>query len=137
MKKALIPIIAALALTAVPQLAAAQNGSIACMYMLLRVYHKEMEYCRVRLPADREQRYSRMRANFEKYIRANAKGDAELMISGIDASEKRALAGLKSCQSDDFKLAQQALDQLLTPANENVVNQNLKIPGNPQAGSCG
>ena len=137
MKKALIPVLAALALTAAPEVAQAQNSSIACMYMLLRVYHKELEYCRVELPRVQEQRYSRMRANFEKFIRANAKGDAEKMIAGIEGSEKRAIAGMGSCKSDNFDLARKALDQLLTGDNEALVNQHLKTPRDPQAGPCG
>ena len=137
MKKRLISAIAAGALCLAPEIAAAQNSSIACMYMLLRVYKKELEHCKVTLPRVQEQRYSRMRANLEKFIRANAKGDPEKMIAGIARSEERAIAGLSSCNSEDFKLARLSMDQLLTSDNEHVVNQNLKIPGNPQAGPCG
>jgi hypothetical protein len=134
MKKALVPLLAFLLV--VPQVAAAQS-SIACLYMLLRVYHKETEHCGVKLSRDYENRYLRFRANMEKYIRANAKGDAEAMIAGIAKNEERALAGLKSCNSDDFKLAQQALDNLLAPSNEHIVVENLKIARDPQAGTCG
>ena len=137
MKKALLPFIAALALSLVPQVAMAQNSSVACMYMLLRVYHKELEYCRVTLPRAMEQRYVRMRANFERFIRANAKGDPEKMISGIESSEKRAIAGMGSCRSENFDLARKALDQLLTGDNEALVNQHLRTPRNPQEGPCG
>lgn len=117
--------------------AASAQTSVACMYMLLRVYHAELEHCRVVLPKEREDRYLRMRVSFEKYIRENAKGNPEAMIAGIADNEKRALAGLTSCQSDDFKLARQAIDQLTDFSNERMVNDTLKIPRNPQAGSCG
>ncbi len=117
--------------------AASAQTSVACMYMLLRVYHAELEHCRVALPKEREDRYLRMRASLEKYIRENAKGNPEAMIAGIADNEKRALAGLTSCQSDDFKLARQAIDQLTDFSNERMLNDTLKIPRNPQAGSCG
>ena len=135
MKRALIPglIVAFLAL---PSLASAQT-SIACEYMLLRVYHAEMDHCRVSLPKEREDRYLRMRAAMEKFIRANAKNDAEKMIAGIADNEKRAIAGLSSCQSDDFKLARQAIDQLTDFSNEKTVTETLKVPRDPQRGSCG
>jgi hypothetical protein len=117
--------------------AAQAQSSISCMYMLLRVYRAELEYCRVPLPAQREARYQRMKAGLEQFIRANAKNDPEAMIKGIDGNIQRALAGLKSCQSDDFKRAQQAMDQLTEPENETMVLQTIKIPRDPQQGSCG
>jgi hypothetical protein len=127
----------AAAVMLVPAVANAQNASVACMYMLLRVYHAELDHCKVSLPKERESRYLRMRANMETYIRANAKVDPEKIIAGIDATEKKAIAGLTSCQSDDFKLARQAIDQLTDFSNEHVVNETLKIPRDPQSGSCG
>jgi hypothetical protein len=117
--------------------AAQAQSSISCMYMLLRVYRAELAYCRVPLPPQREARYQRMRAGLEQFIRANAKNDPEAMIKGIDSNIQRALAGLKSCQSDDFRLAQQAMDQLTEPENETMVAQTLKIPRDPQLGTCG
>jgi len=107
------------------------------MYMLLRVYHAELDYCRVALPKDREDRYQRIRANLEQFIRTNGKNNPEAMIAGIDDNIKRAIAGLKSCRSDDFSLARQAMDQLTTPANETMVRDTVKIPRDPQQGSCG
>jgi hypothetical protein len=107
------------------------------MYMLLRVYRAELEYCRVPLPAQREARYQRMRAGLEQFIRAHGKNDPEALIKGIESNIQRAIAGLKSCQSEDFRLAQQAMDQLTEPENENMVTQTLKIPRDPQQGTCG
>ena len=92
---------------------------------------------RVSLPKEREDRYQRMRAAMEKFIRANAKRDPEAMIAGIANNEKRAIAGLTSCQSDDFKLARQAIDQLTDFSNERQVNETLKVPRDPQRGTCG
>jgi hypothetical protein len=117
--------------------AAQAQSSISCMYMLLRVYRAELDYCRVPLPAQREARYQRMKAGLEQFIRANAKNDPEAMIKGIDGNIQRALAGLKSCQSEDFKLAQQAMDQLTEPENETMVQRTIKIPRDPQQGTCG
>ena len=135
MKKACI---AALALVSILSATAAQaQSSISCMYMLLRVYRAELEYCRVPLPAQREARYQRMRAGIEQFIRANAKNDPEAMIKGIENNIQRAIAGLKSCQSEDFRLAQKAMDQLTEPENERMVANTLKIPRDPQQGSCG
>jgi hypothetical protein len=136
MKKALIAGVVSASLFAAS--AAQAESSIACMYMLLRVYHAELDYCRVALPKDREDRYSRMRTGMEQFIRANAKNSPEGMIKGVeDNNIKRALAGLKSCRSDDFSLARQAMDQLTTPENETMVRETLKIPRDPQQGSCG
>ena len=135
MKKALVPGLLVLLLLA-SSMAQAQT-SVACEYMLLRVYHAEMDHCRVALPKEREDRYQRMRAAMEKFIRANAKRDPEAMIAGIANNEKRAIAGLSSCQSDDFKLARQAIDQLTDFSNERQVTETLKIPRDPQRGSCG
>ena len=135
MKRALIPGLM-IGLLALPSVAEAQT-SIACEYMLLRVYHAEMDHCRVALPKEREDRYQRMRAAMEKFIRANAKNDPEKMIAGIADNEKRAIAGLSSCQSDDFKLARQAIDQLTDFSNEKTVTETLKVPRDPQRGSCG
>jgi hypothetical protein len=119
-----------------PSVANAQT-SVACMYMLLRVYHAELDYCRVALPKEREDRYQRMRAAMEKFIRANAKNDPDALISGIASNEKRAISGLSSCQSEDFKLARQAIDQLTDFSNEKMVNDTLKFARDPQRGSCG
>jgi len=135
MKKAFAPALMIGLLFGSP-LAHAQT-SIACEYMLLRVYHAELDHCRVALPKEREDRYLRMRAAMEKFIRANAKNDAEKMIAGIADNEKRAIAGLSSCQSDDFKLARQAIDQLTDFSNEKTVTETLKVPRDPQRGSCG
>jgi hypothetical protein len=135
MKKALTAVLVSISLLAGS--GAHAESSIACMYMLLRVYHAELDYCRVALPKDQEDRYQRLRASMEQFIRANAKNDPEAMIGGIDDNIKRAIAGLKSCQSDDFKLARQAMDQLTAPSNEAQMRETVKIPRDPQRGSCG
>jgi hypothetical protein len=135
MKKALLagPVLAAL----LGATSAEAQSSISCMYMLLRVYKAELDYCRVPLPAQREARYQRMKAGLEQFIRKNGKNDPELLIKGIDSNIQRAIAGLKSCQSEDFRLAQQAMDQLTEPENEKMVADTLKIPRDPQLGTCG
>jgi hypothetical protein len=135
MKKTIARLFAA-AVLFVPAAANAQS-SVSCMYMLLRVYHAELDHCRVALPNDREARYSRLRAGMEKFIRDNAKVDPEKLIAGIAENEKRAIAGLTSCQSDDFKLARQAIDQMTDLSNERMMSETLKIPRDPQSGSCG
>ena len=135
MKKALFSSLT-IALLLGSSMASAQT-SVACEYMLLRVYHAEMDHCRVALPKEREDRYQRMRAAMEKFIRANAKRDPEAMIAGIANNEKRAIAGLSSCQSEDFKLARQAIDQLTDFSNERTVTETLKVPRDPQRGTCG
>ena len=135
MNRALIAVLVSASLFAAT--AAQAQSSVACMYMLLRVYHAELDYCRVALPKDREDRYQRIRANLEQFIRTNGKNNPEAMIAGIDDNIKRAIAGLKSCQSDDFSLARQAMDQLTTPGNETMVRDTVKIPRDPQQGSCG
>ena len=135
MNRALIAVLVSASLCTAT--AAQAQSSVACMYMLLRVYHAELDYCRVALPKDREDRYQRIRANLEQFIRTNGKNNPEAMIAGIDDNIKRAIAGLKSCRSDDFSLARQAMDQLTTPANETMVRDTVKIPRDPQQGSCG
>jgi len=135
MKKALLSSLTIVLLLG-SSVASAQT-SIACEYMLLRVYHAELDHCRVALPKEREDRYQRMRAAMETFIRANAKGNPEAMIAGIANNEKRAIEGLSSCQSEDFKLARQAIDQLTDFSNERQVTETLKVPRDPQRGTCG
>ena len=79
-----------------------------------------------------------MRAGMEKFIRTNAKNDPQKIISGIETDNiKRALAGLKSCNSDDFRYAVQALDQITTPDHEKMVEGTLTLPRDPMVGDCG
>jgi hypothetical protein len=135
MKKAFV---AGVALAAILGATAAEaQSSISCMYMLLRVYRAELTYCRVPLPAQREARYQRMKTGLEQFIRQHAKNDPEALIKGVDNNIQRAISGLKSCQSDDFRLAQKAMDQLTEPEQETMVTNTLKIPRDPQQGSCG
>jgi hypothetical protein len=116
---------------------AAAETSIACTYMLLRVYHAELDACHVALPNDREARYSRMRASMEKFIHANAKNDPLQIILGIEKNNiPTALKGLKSCQSEDFSLARQAMDQMTSAATETLITNTLMVPRDPMIGDC-
>ena len=138
MGKALIGGIVAMALVLGPVASARAETSIACMYMLMRVYHAELDACHVPLSKDREERYVHMRTDMEKFIRANAKNDPDKIISGIETDNiRRALTGLKSCRSDDFKYAVQALDQITTPDHEKMVVGTLALPRDPMIGDCG
>ena len=137
MRKGLIPWLLSAAFVLTPIASARAQTSIACMYMLMRVYHAEMEACRVPLAKDREDRYQRMRANLEQFIRSHAKNDPDKIITGIETDNvKRALAGLKSCKSDDFKYAAQAMDQITTPDHEKMVQGTLGVPRDPMTGDC-
>ena len=138
MRKALTACLVSSALVLGPFEAARAETSVACMYMLMRVYHAELDACHVALSKDREDRYQRMRAGMEKFIHANAKNDPNKIISGIETDNiKRALAGLKSCNSDDFKFAVQAMDQITTADNEKMVEGTLALPRDPMVGDCG
>ena len=78
-----------------------------------------------------------MKAGLEKFIRANAKQDPDKILSGIENDNiKRALAGLKSCQSEDFKFARQAMDQITAPEHEKLVQGTLTLPRDPMTGDC-
>ena len=137
MRKALIPWLLSAAAVLAPVAGARAQTSIACEYMLIRVYHAELDACRVPLTKDREARYQRLRASLENFIRTHAKNDPEKIISGIETDNiKRALAGLKSCKSDDFKFAVQAMDQITTPAHEKMVQGTLGLPRDPMTGDC-
>jgi hypothetical protein len=137
MRKASIPWLLSASLVLAPVTSARAQTSIACEYMLMRVYHAELDICRVPLAKDREARYQRLRASLEQFIRTHAKNDPEKIISGIETDNiKRALAGLKSCKSDDFKFAAQAMDQITTPAHEKMVQGTLGIPRDPMSGDC-
>ena len=137
MRKFLVRWLLAPALALTPVATAHAETSIACMYMLMRVYKAELDYCRVPLMKDRADRYERMKTGLEKFIRANAKVDPEKVISGIEKDNiKRALAGLKSCQSDDFKYAIQAMDQLTTPDHEKIIQGSLGFARDPMQGDC-
>jgi hypothetical protein len=137
MRRALIAGLLSSAMAFTPLAAARAETSVACMYMLMRVYHAELDACHVPLAKDREDRYQRLRTATEKFIRANAKNDPERIISGIEQNNiKRALQGLKSCQSDDFKYAIQAMDQLTTPDHEKLMQNTLTLPRDPMNGDC-
>jgi len=137
MRKALIPWLLSSALVVVPVASAQAETSVACMYMLMRVYKAEMDYCKVPLAKDRDARYQRLKTGLESFIRANAKQDPDKILSGIENSNiKRALAGLKSCNSDDFKFAQQAMEKLTTVDNEKLVTSSLTIKRDPMTGDC-
>ena len=137
MRKALIPWFLSSAMVFAPVAAAHAETSVACMYMLMRVYHAEMQACHVPLAKDREDRYQRMRVGLEKFIRANAKNDPERILSGIENDNvKRALQGLKSCRSDDFKFAAQAMEQITTPDHEKMIVGTLNLPRDPMQGDC-
>ena len=137
MRKASIPFLLSAAVVLVSVASAQAQTSIACEYMLMRVYHAELDICRVPLAKDREARYQRLRASLEQFIRTHAKNDPEKIISGIETDNiKRALAGLKSCKSDDFKFAVQAMDQITSPAHEKMVQGTLGIPRDPMSGDC-
>ena len=137
MRKALIPWLLSAAAVLAPVASAWAETSIACEYMLMRVYHAELDACRVPLTKDREDRYQRLRASLENFIRTHAKNDPDKIISGIETNNiKRALAGLKSCKSDDFKFATQAMDQITTPAHEKMVQGTLGVPRDPMTGDC-
>lgn len=137
MRKASIPFLLSAAVVLASVAGAQAQTSIACEYMLMRVYHAELDICRVPLAQDKEARYQRLRASLEQFIRTHAKNDPEKIISGIETDNiKRALAGLKSCKSDDFKFAVQAMDQITSPAHEKMVQGTLGIPRDPMSGDC-
>ncbi len=137
MRKALIPWLLSVAVVLAPVVSVRAETSIACEYMLMRVYHAELDACRVSLTKDREDRYQRLRTSLETFIRTHAKNDPDKIISGIETDNiKRALAGLKSCKSDDFKFAAQAMDQITTPAHEKMVQGTLGVPRDPMRGDC-
>jgi len=137
MRKASVPWLLSAALVLAPVVSAQAETSIACEYMLMRVYHAELDICRVPLAKDREARYQRLRSSLEQFIRTHAKNDPEKIISGIETDNiKRALEGLKSCKSDDFKFATQAMDQITSPAHEKMVQGTLGVARDPMSGAC-
>ena len=77
MRRALIPWLLSAAAVLAPVANARAETSIACEYMLMRVYHAELDACRVPLAKDREARYQRLRASLEQFIRTHAKNDPE------------------------------------------------------------
>jgi len=135
MRKALIGTVASALVLTMPVAAYAQT-SVSCMYMLMRAYHAELDACHAPLNAPREARYQRMKAGLEKFIRANAKNDPEKILSNVDDNVKRAVALLKSCNSDDFKAAQAALDNITTEDHEKLIQGTLSVARDPRVGDC-
>lgn len=122
---------------AISSMPASAETSIACVYMLMRVYHAELDACHVAIPKDREERYSRLRAGMEKFIRENTKNDAEKILSRIETVNiERALQSLKSCQSADFKFARQTMDQITNPDHETLIKNSLALRRDPMEGDC-
>lgn len=137
MRKTLVAWLLSSAMVAVPVASAHAETSVACMYMLMRVYKAEMDYCKVPLAKDRDARYQRMKTGLENFILANAKQDPQKILGNIESSNiKRALAGLKSCKSDDFKFAQQAMDKMTTADNEKLIQGTLSLKRDPMTGDC-
>ncbi len=137
MRKTLVAWLLSAAMVAVPVASAHAETSVACMYMLMRVYKAEMDYCKVPLAKERDDRYQRMKTGMETFIRSNAKQDPNKILSNIETSNiKRALAGLKTCKSDDFKFAQQAMEKMTTADNEKLVQGTLTIKRDPMTGDC-
>jgi hypothetical protein len=122
---------------AISSVAASAETSIACVYMLMRVYHAELDACHVAIPKDREERYSRLRAGMEKFIRENAKNDAEKILSRIETVNiKGALQSLRSCHSADFKFARQTIDQITDGDHEALIKNSLALRRDPMEGDC-
>jgi len=137
MRKSLVAWLLTSAMVAVPVASAHAETSVACMYMLMRVYKAEMDYCKVPLAKDQDARYQRMKTGLENFIVANAKQDPQKILGNIESSNiKRALAGLKSCKSDDFKFAQQAMDKMTTADNEKLIQGTLSLKRDPMTGDC-
>lgn len=137
MRKTLVAWLLSSAMVAVPVASAHAETSVACMYMLMRVYKAEMDYCKVPLAKDRDARYQRMKTGLENFILTNAKQDPQKILGNIESSNiKRALAGLKSCKSDDFKFAQQAMDKMTTADNEKLIQGTLSLKRDPMTGDC-
>ena len=113
-----------------------QAASVACMYLLMRVYHAELEHCGVALPRDQENRFQRLNAAMQKYIRDNARNDPEKMFASVEEKVKIAIKTLPSCRSNDFDLARKAIDDMTAPTNEASIRDRLKYPGDPQVGGC-
>jgi len=130
-------LVVALSFLIAPIGTARAETSLACLYMLMRVYRAELNSCHIALPAEQERRYSRMRVGMEKFIRSNAKNDPEKIISGIETNNvKRALQSVKSCQSEDIRLARRTIDNLTKPEHEALIENTLSVPRDPVSGDC-
>jgi hypothetical protein len=113
------------------------DTSLACLYMLMRVYHAELDTCHVALSADQEERYSRMRIGMEKFIHDNARNDPKKIISGIENNNiRRALQNLKSCQSNDIRSARKTMNEITTPEHQALIENTLSVPRDPVQGDC-
>lgn len=114
--------------------AQAQN-SVSCVYLILRIYHAQMEACRQPLDTLHEKGYQRVRAMLEKFIHENAKSNPQGIIANVDAKVKT--APRPTCNSMEFARVKDAMESFTSPFGETQLRENLKIKRDPQAGACG
>jgi hypothetical protein len=123
---------AMLAVSAVP--ARAEN-SVSCVYLVLRLYHAQMQACRQPLKPPNERGYVRIRAMMEKFIRENAKANPDGILASVEAKAKA--VPRSTCKGPEFAQVKSAMESFTSPYGETQLRENLKRKRDPQAGTCG
>ena len=117
-------------------LPARAENSVACSYMLMRIYHEHMKVCGTPLPRANETRFLWMKGQFEKFIYDNAVASPEKIIANVDKKVTESLKNVQ-CNSMDFARAKSTMESYTSSARAQEFKDSLSYPRNPLAGTCG
>lgn len=130
-----VSLLAAAAIVMASAVPARAENSVACLYLLMRIYHAQMDACKTPLDGASEAGYKRVRGQFETFIAQNAKQDPKAIIANVDATAQKSAATAK-CKSMEFAQVKEAMKSFTSPFGETQLRENLKRKRDPQAGSC-
>jgi hypothetical protein len=116
-------------------LPARAENSIACTYLLMRIYHEHMKACGTPLPAANEARYVWMKGQLEKFIRDNAPVSPEKVIANVDEKVQKSLENIV-CNSMDFARAKSSMETYTSSFRGEEFKESIAVPRNPMVGSC-
>jgi hypothetical protein len=116
--------------------AAHAENSVSCVYMILRIYHAQMEACRVPLKATNEAGYQRVNTMLQTFIRENAKQNPDAILASVENKVKLAVKN-PGCKAPEFPQVVSAMESFTSSFGESELRENLKRKRDPQAGTCG
>lgn len=113
-----------------------QNSPVACFYMLMRTYHRQLAVCQEPLNDEAEQRFSRMTAAMEDYILRNARLDPAAIIENARGAAERIGEVVPACGSGAYEETKEAMLNLTSAESEALLYAQLETNALPANGSC-
>lgn len=113
-----------------------ESSPVSCFYMIMNAYHEQLNYCRVPLDSEREERFSRMSAAMEDYILRNAILDASAIIANARGTAAQVTSAAPVCASGEFEENRQAMLDITTAESETLLNDQLATNALLANGSC-